>query len=124
MSDRFESHEFAGQIPPLRLDIIDDIREERASEVLRPPIVQTAVDVVAERTEQYGQPADSLNRVSGAINALYGTDFKPHDVAVILALLKLSRIVESPTKLDNWVDLIGYAMIAATAAEEEGTELR
>ena len=34
---------------------------------------------------------------------------EPHDVAAMLALLKIARIASGHAKADNWVDLAGYA---------------
>jgi hypothetical protein len=35
--------------------------------------------------------------------------FEAHDVAIMMALLKISRLSWEPTKKDSWVDLAGYA---------------
>ena len=34
---------------------------------------------------------------------------EPHDVAAMLALLKIARIASGHAKADNWIDLAGYA---------------
>ena len=34
---------------------------------------------------------------------------EPHDVAAMLALLKIARIASGHAKEDNWIDLAGYA---------------
>ena len=37
-----------------------------------------------------------------------GTPVKAHDVAVMMALLKVARIKQNPQHIDNWVDGAGY----------------
>jgi len=45
---------------------------------------------------------------------------RPADVAVMMSLLKISRIAESPSTGDHWVDLAGYA---ACGAEVVGADI-
>ncbi len=34
---------------------------------------------------------------------------EPHDVAVLVLLLKVARLINSPEHMDNWTDIAGYA---------------
>ena len=74
--------------------------------------------VYGDREAQYGNPALDFARTGtmwGAILADWaittqGQDPVPmHLVAACMAALKLSRIVQTPTKRDSWTDLAGYA---------------
>lgn len=72
--------------------------------------------VCSDRNAEYGEPIDNFGRWAGACNALGyrgpdGRDLKPHDLAVIMGLGKLSRSIQSPDKKDTWVDLAGYAAV-------------
>lgn len=42
-------------------------------------------------------------------SAYLGRPIAPHDVAAMMALLKVSRIAWSPNRADHWLDLAGYA---------------
>lgn len=69
-----------------------------------------------DRNAEYGEPIDNFGRWAGACSALGyqgpgGRPLKPHDLAVIMGLGKLSRSVQSPDKADTWVDLAGYAAV-------------
>lgn len=69
-----------------------------------------------DRNAEYGEPIDNFGRWAGACNALGyqgpdGRPLKPHDLAVIMGLGKLSRSIQSPEKEDTWVDLAGYAAV-------------
>lgn len=73
--------------------------------------------VCGDREQDYGSPEDSFLLIGQLwepyINksCLTGgvVNLSPHDVAVLLALLKIARIGSGHGKNDNWVDLAGYA---------------
>ena len=76
-----------------------------------------------DRNADYGPPTQDFARTA-ALWTVYlagRTEIQPHDVAAMMALLKLSRIVWSPGNRDHWVDLAGYAACGfeCTIAEEE-----
>ena len=72
--------------------------------------------VTQDREDQYGKPENNF-RLIGNLWATYlrgcgvEIDFlEPHDVAVMMALLKIARIATGKeNKPDNWIDLAGYA---------------
>ena len=82
-------------------------------------MLHEAADLVdGDRNSQYGDPigdfqctADFWTSYLRRIKEQRGDDFSlmPHDVAAMMALLKLSRIGWSPEKYDHWVDLAGYS---------------
>ena len=90
---------------------LDALLPERAR------VLRDAEQVVcSDRNEEYGEPIDNFSRWAGACNALGyqgpgGRELKPHDLAVIMGLGKLSRSVQSPDKQDTWTDLAGYAAV-------------
>ena len=51
--------------------------------------------VCGQREEDYGTPEDAC--------------IPPETVALMMALLKVARLIKSPEHLDSWVDLAGYA---------------
>ena len=71
--------------------------------------------VCGKREQDYGTPEDSFNIIAD-LWAVYlkgcgvSIDFlESHDVAIMMALLKIARISENPQHMDSWVDLAGYA---------------
>ena len=46
-------------------------------------------------------------------------ELKPHDVAVMMQLLKISRTTWSPDKRDHWADNIGYAACGWDCVERQ-----
>ncbi len=82
--------------------------------------------VNGDRNVQYGDPRADFARTA----ELFTTYFKgiiereqgqiiirPHDVAVFMVLLKVSRLAWTPGKADSWVDIAGYAACGADCAE-------
>ncbi len=74
--------------------------------------------VCGDREEDYGSPEDNFVRISemwtsymrGRCVALDAAiTIRPSDVAAMMALLKIARIASGSAKMDNWVDLAGYA---------------
>lgn len=81
----------------------------------RAEVLRTAEELVnGNRNAQYGDPLQDFERTAAFWNAYLGVDkIKAHDVASMMALLKLSRIAWSGKKMDSWIDLAGYAACGA-----------
>jgi hypothetical protein len=80
----------------------------------RSALLAEANDIITgDRNNVYGEPTQDFQRTAGVLNALgyrvNGNELAPHDVAIIISSVKLSRLMWSPGKRDNWVDLAGYA---------------
>lgn len=85
----------------------------------RREILEEAITLInGDRNNHYGDPVDDfattatmwqayLERVSMARGHQF--DIEPHDVAIMMCLVKISRIAQSPEKRDHWADLAGYA---------------
>jgi hypothetical protein len=83
--------------------------------------------VNGERGQHYGPPIEDGTRVAGMLNALGyrgpdGRELQPHDWAIFLMAVKMSRIVVTPTKRDHWVDIPGYAQCGWNCVSSEAKE--
>ena len=83
--------------------------------------------VCKDRQQSYGDAEDNFAVIAAYWNVYLGTDkldvndkarLKPHDVAAMMALMKVARIHNSPWKLDNWDDLAGYAVCGSGIAQK------
>lgn len=75
----------------------------------RSDILQGAEKLVnGDRNVQYGDPIDDFRRTADLWSAWKGVPFEPHEVAVFMTLLKLSRISWAKEKEDSWMDAAGY----------------
>lgn len=80
------------------------------------------MDVIEERGTHYGDPLTNHYRIADLWSAyleLEGADrLTAHDVAMLMILVKVSRAKADPGHVDSYVDIDGYARIAALAGRE------
>lgn len=64
--------------------------------------------IYGDREKDYGHPKVNLSRIAKMWSALLGIDITPEKVCVLMAALKLSRLIEKPDHFDGRVDVCGY----------------
>ena len=116
--------------------LILSLLEKKAADARQEPEPWTRQRVLSEaercvcgqREQDYGTPEDSFNIIAD-LWAVYlkgcgvSIDFlESHDVAIMMALLKIARISENPQHMDSWVDLAGYASCGGEIAGKEETK--
>lgn len=113
-------------------DIMNDPSRRRASECLNAPqiiprsgcenvserekiLLEAIKCVTKDRNATHGNPEDNFaiiaNFWTDYLRPKYGImlDLTSKDVAVMMVLMKTSRIITSPDHQDHWVDICGYA---------------
>jgi hypothetical protein len=70
--------------------------------------------ITGDRNNSYGPPSQDFMRSAEALNAYGyrgpdGRHLQPHDIAIMVMSVKLSRLMWTPGKRDHWVDIAGYA---------------
>lgn len=84
--------------------------------------------ITGDRNSQYGPPTQDFSRTADLLNALgyrrVDADDRVHDivmsdVAIMVSMVKISRLMHSRGKRDSWVDLAGYAACGYECATEE-----
>lgn len=89
----------------------------KSSDNPRTSLLEEAVTIVnGERNNDYGDPLDDFSLTAHfwqeylrRIAVVRGSiELRPHDVAVMMTLVKISRLTQSPTKRDHWTDIAGY----------------
>jgi uncharacterized protein DUF6378 len=89
---------------------------------LRSELLDEAKNLVTgDRNNAYGPPHQDFQRTAEAANA-YGYrgphgPLEAHDIAILVSLVKISRLMWTPGKRDSWVDLAGYAACGYEAYE-------
>lgn len=73
--------------------------------------------VLKDRHETHGPPEDSFALLAKFWTCWLGVTILPHDVAIMLGLLKVTRLKHNPGHEDSWVDLCGYACCGAQVAQ-------
>lgn len=93
--------------------------------VTRKSILETALKCVCgDREQDYGSPENNFQTIANLwvdyLNAKEEPlNIMPYDVANMMALMKIARIVTGRFKADSYVDACGYL---ACAAECDGGE--
>ena len=77
--------------------------------------------VCGKRENEYGVPEDSFEMIGKlwTVYLDYATKIDAHDVAAMMALLKIARIAKSPDHMDSWCDLAGYASCGGEIAGKD-----
>lgn len=78
----------------------------------RNEILATANTLInGDRNNQHGEPTQDFTRTAALWTTYLDgrTQLQAHDVAAMMALLKISRLSWNPDNQDNWIDLAGYA---------------
>ena len=79
----------------------------------RDEILKESMKVINnERNADYGDARENFENTSKLWSAYTGYEIGHIDVAVMMVLLKISRIRVSPDKADHWVDICGYSALA------------
>ena len=77
--------------------------------ITRDEILEKARQCISgDRDHQYGSPEESFSRISKYWSDYLDKDISPKDVAIMMILFKVAR-EEHSSKLDNWIDIAGYA---------------
>lgn len=101
-------------------------------------ILNEALETVKGRGLNYGKPEDNFNRIARLWNAhirnRYSSDqtqepprfpviqLDDEDVSMMMILLKVARLENSPGHHDSWVDVAGYAACGGEIASGRSDE--
>lgn len=87
---------------------------------IRDSVLDTAGLIInGDRAKEYGNAFDSFERIATMWSALLDQPVSPSQVARCMIALKLSRLTETATHVDSWVDIAGYAALGAEVARQE-----
>lgn len=84
--------------------------------------------ITGDRNNQYGPPTQDFARTAEFWTTYLGDKLKDgvriqaHDIAVLMTLLKISRITWTANKKDSWADAAGYIGCGWECAVDEGKE--
>ena len=83
-------------------------------------VLREAAELVGKaRAKTYGPYWESLGRIASFWSIYKDVRFSAADVAVMLALMKLSRTRGDADHRDNYVDAAAYAALAGALKERE-----
>ena len=73
--------------------------------------------VTTDRPNDYGDPENNFDMIANLWSDYLKVSLKAQDVAAMMILLKISRIASGHDKLDNWIDIAGYAACGGELAK-------
>ena len=73
--------------------------------------------VLRDRNNEYGGPEDCFGVIANFWSVYLGRKVYPHDVAMMMSLLKIARIKVNKGYADGYIDLAGYAACGAECAD-------
>lgn len=86
----------------------------------RAKILDTAKEfIMVDRAATHGSAERNFGLIAAYWSAHLNRNISPHDVAVMMTLLKLARAKSNPKNADNWIDGCGYLALGGEAAMEE-----
>lgn len=86
---------------------------------IRAGILEEAARLIdGERDQQYAPPKVNFTRIAALWSAYNGNTYTPQDVAIMMTLLKISRLANNDMARDSWVDAAGYLACGAECVEE------
>lgn len=74
--------------------------------------VPKSTPILLERAKQWGDPVETHDRIAKVWEGIKGVPFTGHEVALMMAGMKLVRTANNPSEPDNYDDGPGYIEIA------------
>lgn len=69
-----------------------------------------------ERQQAYGSAPIDFTRTGNLWAQVLGVPITPEQVAICMALLKISRLCNAPSHEDSWIDAVGYMALGSEIA--------
>ena len=63
---------------------------------------------MSERQDTYGTPFTNHQRIASLWSVYLEKEVKPHDVALMMALVKIARLMATPNHSDSVIDAVAY----------------
>ena len=94
--------------------------------MLRKELLSKAIEVTeGARQQHYGSPEDNFKNIaelwqlylSQRFENVEEPEISTTDVAIMMLLMKVARLVHDPHHDDSWLDIAGYAACGSQCAE-------
>jgi hypothetical protein len=80
-------------------------------------LFNNVIEIIHARGLNYGHPLPNHKRIAELWSAYLGYPVQPNEVAICMALVKISRQAENVAHVDNYEDAIAYLAIAKTVTD-------
>ena len=77
--------------------------------------------VMSDRNQDYAPPEQNFQRIADLWNTYLDgrSEVTPYDTSIMMVLVKVARVMQSPHLVDHLVDIAGYAACAADVLPDE-----
>jgi hypothetical protein len=86
-------------------------------------ILDEAKDLIQDRGKDYGLAALNHLRIAKLWSAYLERNIEPHEVAICMALVKISRLQETSLHQDSYKDGCAYIALAGQIASTDWSDL-
>lgn len=91
--------------------------------MLRKELLEKAIEITeGARQQHYGSPEDNFERIAAYWQTYLRQtqhpmiEINPHDVAIMMILMKTARLAADCLHDDSWIDIAGYAACGSECA--------
>lgn len=86
----------------------------------RQKILKSAGDLIdGDRAKDYGDAYEMHRRIAAGWSEILGVEVKPHQAALCMAWVKISRLVVTEDHADSYVDLVAYGALAGEIQQRD-----
>jgi hypothetical protein len=96
--------------------MLAELSVEQRFAMIANELLTESTRLLYDRGLQYGDPTANHIRIAQLWSAYLGYRIEPHEVAICMALVKISRIAEQATNRDSYADALSYMAIAGHIA--------
>ena len=84
----------------------------------REAVLKAAIEATTvQRDKVYGSPDINFERIAKGLDIIFDRPVTKSQVSLVLAMVKLCRLVQSEDHADSWIDLAGYAACGAEVSD-------
>lgn len=86
----------------------------------RERVLESALALISgDRHDDYGEATQNFADIAKMWEGYLRVPIQPHDVGVLMSMVKYSRIRQSPLKQDSWDDAAGYVALGSECAQKD-----
>lgn len=82
-------------------------------------VLAKAAELISnDRLKHYGTPNENFNRIANIWSEIFKAPVTAAQVALCMAIVKVTRLIQTPDHEDSWIDLAGYAACGGEVSEK------
>ena len=111
------SRQVTGRVAKMATTCIAESQIAKLMSTTTEKLFDNVVKTIHARGVSYGHPITNHKRIAELWSAYLGYPIQPNEVAICMALVKISRQAEDPSIVDNYEDCLAYVAIAKSITD-------